>query len=115
MRRWRPGASLVLLVRLQAALPALAAGEPLHRVSRGVGYGTVSAFVAAFRRETGTTPGAYFGARRWEAVGAPVPRCPGRCGSAGRSRRGRGGCGRSRRRNRREGLDVRTARMLNGR
>ncbi|MFD0294995.1 helix-turn-helix domain-containing protein [Streptomyces sp. NPDC059616] len=64
VRRWRPGASLVLLVRLQAALPALAAGEPLHRVSRGVGYGTVSAFVAAFRRETGTTPGAYFGARR---------------------------------------------------
>ncbi|MFD0625227.1 helix-turn-helix domain-containing protein [Streptomyces sanglieri] len=56
--RWRT------LVRLQAALPALAAGEPLHRVSRGVGYGTVSAFVAAFRRETGTTPGAYFGARR---------------------------------------------------
>lgn len=56
--RWRT------LVRLQAALPALAVGEPLHRVSRGVGYGTVSAFVAAFRRETGTTPGAYFGARR---------------------------------------------------
>ncbi|WP_399888221.1 AraC family transcriptional regulator [Streptomyces sp. BBFR51] len=55
--RWRT------LVRLQAALPALAAGEPLRRVSSGVGYETVSAFVAAFRRETGTTPGAYFGAR----------------------------------------------------
>lgn len=56
--RWRT------LVRLQAALPALAAGEPLQRVSRSVGYETVSAFVAAFRRETGTTPGAYFGVRR---------------------------------------------------
>ncbi|MGW8551608.1 helix-turn-helix domain-containing protein [Streptomyces tubercidicus] len=56
--RWRT------LVRLQAALPALAAGEPLHRVARGVGYETVSAFVAAFRRETGTTPGAYFRVRR---------------------------------------------------
>ncbi len=56
--RWRT------LVRLQAALPALAAGEPLQRVSRAVGYETVSAFVAAFRRETGTTPGAYFGSRR---------------------------------------------------
>ncbi|WP_459009558.1 AraC family transcriptional regulator [Streptomyces aculeolatus] len=52
--RWRT------LVRLQAALPALAAGEPLSRVSRAVGYETVSAFVAAFRRETGVTPGTYF-------------------------------------------------------
>lgn len=52
--RWRT------LIRLQAALPALAAGEPLNRVARKVGYETVSAFVAAFRRETGTTPGAYF-------------------------------------------------------
>ncbi|MEK8146486.1 AraC family transcriptional regulator [Streptomyces sp. M10(2022)] len=52
--RWRT------LVRLNAALPALAAGEPLNRVSRAVGYETVSAFVAAFRRETGVTPGSYF-------------------------------------------------------
>lgn len=56
--RWRT------LVRLRAALPALAAGEPLNRVSRAVGYETVSAFVAAFRRETGVTPGAYFQASR---------------------------------------------------
>ncbi|GAA2206236.1 helix-turn-helix transcriptional regulator [Nonomuraea monospora] len=56
--RWRT------LVRLNAALPALAAGEPLSRVSRTVGYETVSAFVAAFRRETGVTPGAYFRTRR---------------------------------------------------
>ncbi|GAA2136801.1 helix-turn-helix transcriptional regulator [Streptomyces synnematoformans] len=56
--RWRT------LARLQAALPALAAGEPVSRVARAVGYETVSAFVAAFRRETGVTPGAYFRTRR---------------------------------------------------
>jgi AraC-like DNA-binding protein/quercetin dioxygenase-like cupin family protein len=53
--RWRT------LTRLGAALPALAAGEPVGRVARAVGYQTPSAFVAAFRRETGLTPGAYFG------------------------------------------------------
>ncbi|MFD9793899.1 AraC family transcriptional regulator [Streptomyces sp. NPDC059070] len=52
--RWRT------LVRLHVALPALSAGQPLNRVAREVGYETASAFVAAFRRETGTTPGAYF-------------------------------------------------------
>ena len=52
--RWRT------LTRLQAALPELAAGAPVTNVSRHVGYHTTSAFVAAFRRETGLTPGAYF-------------------------------------------------------
>ena len=52
--RWRT------LVRIRAALPALAAGEPVGNVARRVGYETASAFVAAFRRETGVTPGAYF-------------------------------------------------------
>jgi AraC-like DNA-binding protein len=52
--RWRA------LIRLQAALPALAAGDPVAAVARRVGYETTSAFVAAFRRETGTTPAAYF-------------------------------------------------------
>jgi len=52
--RWRT------LLRLQAALPLLAAGEPVGRVARRVGYETPSAFVAAFRRETGLTPAAYF-------------------------------------------------------
>lgn len=51
--RWRT------LLRLQAALPALAAGESVGNVAHLVGYDTASAFVAAFRRETGTTPSAY--------------------------------------------------------
>jgi AraC-like DNA-binding protein len=37
-----------------------AAGESVAKVSRLVGYGTPSAFVAAFHRETGLTPGDYF-------------------------------------------------------
>lgn len=56
--RWRAA------VRMRAALPLLADGEPVARVAPVVGYQTASAFVAAFRRETGTTPGAYFRTRR---------------------------------------------------
>jgi AraC-like DNA-binding protein len=52
--RWRT------LLRLRAALPALAAGLPVSAVARRAGYESDSAFVAAFRRETGMTPGAYF-------------------------------------------------------
>ena len=52
--RWRT------LLRLQAALPALAAAEPVGHIARRVGYDTHSAFVTAFRRETGLTPSAYF-------------------------------------------------------
>ncbi len=48
--RWRT------LLRLQAALPALAAGEPVGKVARLLGYDSTSTFVAAFRRETGMTP-----------------------------------------------------------
>jgi len=48
-------------VRLNAALPMLGAGQPMSRVARAVGYGTASAFIAAFRREFGTTPAVYFG------------------------------------------------------
>jgi AraC-like DNA-binding protein len=47
-------------VRLQAAIPLLAAGEPVATVAGYVGYETPSAFIAAFRRHTGVTPGAYF-------------------------------------------------------
>jgi AraC-like DNA-binding protein/quercetin dioxygenase-like cupin family protein len=52
--RWRTA------VRLRAALPHLASGEPIGAVADRVGYQTPSAFVAAFHRETGLTPGAYF-------------------------------------------------------
>jgi AraC-like DNA-binding protein len=52
--RWRA------LLRLRAALPSLAAGEPVAKVARHVGYESASAFVAAFRREAGVTPAAYF-------------------------------------------------------
>jgi AraC-like DNA-binding protein len=36
------------------------AGEPVSRVAGRVGYDTPSAFVAAFRREMGQTPGSFF-------------------------------------------------------
>ncbi len=52
--RWRT------LLRLQAALSMLAAGEAVSRVAGRVGYDTPSAFVAAFRRATGQTPGSFF-------------------------------------------------------
>jgi AraC-like DNA-binding protein/quercetin dioxygenase-like cupin family protein len=52
--RWRTQ------VRIAAALRQLGAGVPVTRVAHDVGYGSTSAFVAAFRRTTGTTPGAYF-------------------------------------------------------
>ena len=51
--RWRT------LLRLQAALPALAAGRAVGTVAHQVGYESSSAFVAAFRHETGLTPMAY--------------------------------------------------------
>jgi AraC-like DNA-binding protein/quercetin dioxygenase-like cupin family protein len=52
--RWRSQ------LRLQAAISALAAGEPVGNVARRVGYETSSAFVAAFRQQTGMTPAMYF-------------------------------------------------------
>jgi AraC-like DNA-binding protein len=52
--RWRT------VLRLSAALVDLAAGAPVSTVARSVGYESASAFVAAFRRETGVTPAAYF-------------------------------------------------------
>jgi AraC-like DNA-binding protein len=52
--RWRSTA------RLAAALPLLAAGAPVGTTAHRVGYTTPSAFVAAFRREIGTTPADYF-------------------------------------------------------
>jgi AraC-like DNA-binding protein len=55
--RWRS------LVRLQRAMEALGAHESVNEVARQVGYETASAFVAAFRRETGITPARYFSER----------------------------------------------------
>jgi AraC-like DNA-binding protein len=68
------------LARLHAALPRLAAGQAVSTVARHVGYQTASAFVAAFRGQTGHTPAAYFQANV-TAVTAPQPGCrtsPGR-------------------------------------
>ena len=48
------------LLRIRAATMALATGEPVARVARQVGYESTSAFVAAFRRATGSTPAEYF-------------------------------------------------------
>jgi AraC-like DNA-binding protein/quercetin dioxygenase-like cupin family protein len=52
--RWRTQ------LRVQVALAELARGEPVGNVARRVGYESDSAFVQAFRRETGVTPAAYF-------------------------------------------------------
>ncbi|MFJ4689129.1 helix-turn-helix domain-containing protein, partial [Streptomyces sp. NPDC088789] len=51
--RWRTH------LRLRAALPLLAEGQPVSRVAHTVGYATSSAFLAAFRRTVGTSPGRY--------------------------------------------------------
>ncbi len=52
--RWRT------LLRVRIALESLASGQSVSNVARHVGYCSPSAFVAAFRRETGVTPSAYF-------------------------------------------------------
>jgi AraC-like DNA-binding protein/quercetin dioxygenase-like cupin family protein len=54
--RWRTQ------LRMSAALARLASGVSVTRAAHDVGYASTSAFVAAFRRATGTTPGAYFSA-----------------------------------------------------
>jgi AraC-like DNA-binding protein len=53
-RAWRQRA------RLLHALVALASGEPVTRVAFEAGYDSPSAFVAAFKRAFGATPGRYF-------------------------------------------------------
>jgi AraC-like DNA-binding protein len=58
--RWRA------LLRLRTALELLAAGTSVSIVAEKVGYASASAFVAAFRRETGITPAAYFRSERDE-------------------------------------------------
>jgi AraC-like DNA-binding protein len=46
-------------VRIRAAIPLLAHGTPVNATARAVGYRKPSAFIAAFRRTTGQTPGTY--------------------------------------------------------
>ncbi|MFI9205411.1 helix-turn-helix domain-containing protein [Streptomyces sp. NPDC053048] len=60
-------------LRLEAAMPLLAAGATVSAVARRVGYGSPSAFVAAFRRGVGVPPGAYF-TRPSAGRAAPRPR-----------------------------------------
>ncbi len=47
-------------IRLAASLPLLAEGLPIARIAGRVGYATPSAYVAAFRRTVGISPGRYF-------------------------------------------------------
>jgi AraC-like DNA-binding protein len=56
--RWRA------LVRLHCAMEALGSSVPVAEVAQRVGYESASAFIAAFRRETGITPAKYFRANR---------------------------------------------------
>ncbi len=53
--RWRQQA------RLLHALPMLAAGRSVTETALEVGYGTPSAFIAAFRSALGVSPGRYYG------------------------------------------------------
>lgn len=48
--------------RLMRALELLAAGTPVTAVALELGYDNLSAFIAMFRRQFGTTPGRYFSA-----------------------------------------------------
>lgn len=72
--RWRTQ------LRMQAALSMLAGGDVVARVAGRVGYETPSAFVAAFRREIGVTPAAYFRALQCQFFTVPVT-VPARCGA----------------------------------
>lgn len=49
--------------RLSRALERLAVGEPVAEVADALGYGSVSAFVAMFRRHFGQPPARYFAQR----------------------------------------------------
>ncbi|PRY39902.1 helix-turn-helix transcriptional regulator [Umezawaea tangerina] len=47
------------LARIRAAIPLLANGTPVNTTARAVGYRKPGAFITAFRRTTGHTPGTY--------------------------------------------------------
>ncbi|WP_245555529.1 helix-turn-helix domain-containing protein [Gordonia soli] len=59
--RWRTYA------RVHAAIGLLVGGDPVGAVARAVGYRKTSAFIAAFSRVTGHTPGTYRDANRPES------------------------------------------------
>ncbi|MFI6697501.1 helix-turn-helix domain-containing protein [Streptomyces sp. NPDC050509] len=50
------------VLRVHRALTLLSEGLDVRTVSETLGYAQPSTFIAAFRRVTGTTPGAFFGA-----------------------------------------------------
>jgi AraC-like DNA-binding protein len=52
--RWRRQRALL------QAVEGLAGGAPIKKVAAESGYATPSAFVAAFRKQFGVTPGRYF-------------------------------------------------------
>lgn len=58
-------------VRIRAAVQLLANGESVNATARAVGYRKPSAFISAFRRATGQTPGTYI-----HADTAPLPTPP---------------------------------------
>jgi len=57
-RQWRQR------LRLLESISRLGTGDTVTRVALDLGYGSASAFVAMFRRETGVPPGHYLGGRR---------------------------------------------------
>lgn len=58
---WRQRACLI------RALERIAAGSPITHVALDVGYDSLSAFIAMFRRELGVTPARHFAATRPDA------------------------------------------------
>jgi AraC-like DNA-binding protein len=46
-------------VRIRAAIQLLGSGATVNATARAVGYRKPSAFISAFRRFTGQTPGTY--------------------------------------------------------
>jgi len=55
-------------MRLLRSLELLAGGQPVTQVALELGYDSVSAFIALFKRELGCTPAAYFGRQAPAAV-----------------------------------------------
>jgi AraC-like DNA-binding protein len=70
-------------LRIAHAARRLAAGERVGRVGTSVGYATASAFVAAFRRVVGMTPGAYCAAPPVDGGTRARPEVPLRSVAAG--------------------------------